>query len=119
VTYPRGWNALTEPLKAEAREAVRRATPLGAAAARTTETGVKERADIALLSVRFKSEVKDRWPSRLSFNESPQYLKEIVDVLTLWTSKWRLQYAASRHTPPAPPPKISYNALTMTTPVMC
>ena len=47
---------MTEPLKAEAREAVRRATPLGAAAARTTETGVKEMADIVLMRVRCKSE---------------------------------------------------------------
>ena len=35
---------MTEPLKAAAREAVRRATTLGAAVARTT--GAKERADI-------------------------------------------------------------------------
>ena len=36
---------MTEPLKAEAREVVRRATPLGAAVARNT--GAKEMADIA------------------------------------------------------------------------
>ena len=35
---------MTEPLKAEAREAVRRATPLGAAVARTM--GAKESADM-------------------------------------------------------------------------
>lgn len=47
-THPRGWNALTEPEKAEARAVVRlRTTTLGAAA---RQTGAMQMADIFISS---------------------------------------------------------------------